>query len=171
MVWCGMADPQTQFDSRTFRNAVGSFATGVTIITARGAGDEPVGLTVNSFTSVSLEPPLVLFCLAKTAESLPAFTVGAHFAVNILSEAQQGLSNRFAKSGEAKYEGLEFSTWQSDAPILPQCACNLECEIKELLEGGDHLIVLGRVIALGTAPDARPLLFHAGRYAQLGSGT
>ena len=168
----GMQEPNAEFDGRKLRDTVGRFATGVTIITGRSPEGVDVGLTANSFTSVSLDPPLVLFCLAKSATSVEAYGIGCHFAVNVLSNAQQDLSNRFAKSNDDKFSGLTTERWSSGAPILPDCLANLECTTEQQVDAGDHLVIIGRVIGLRTAPDTqaekKPLLFFGGAYAQLG---
>lgn len=165
-----MNDASADFDGRRLRDTVGRFATGVTIITARNAAGQDVGLTANSFTSVSLEPPLLLFCLADTAQSHDAFDVGSHFAVNVLSSAQQDLSNRFARSGDDKFAGLTTDRWDGGVAILPGCLANLECAVHQRVEAGDHVIVIGRVLRLSSADDdgsEAPLLFYRGGYAQL----
>jgi flavin reductase (DIM6/NTAB) family NADH-FMN oxidoreductase RutF len=154
-------------EPRKFRDAVGRFGTGVTIVTARDAQGTPVGMTANSFTSVSLDPPLVLFCPARTAESYVALSSGGPFVINVLSEAQQALSNRFARTSEDKWRELAFDTWDSGAPVLRDCLANLECETHAVHEAGDHAVVIGRVIRLGQAEGGRPLLYFGGRYAVL----
>lgn len=164
-----MDQPIVDFDSSELRDTVGRFATGVTIITGKTTEGTDVGLTANSFTSVSLDPPLMLFCLAKTAGSHDAFGPGSHFAINILSADQQDLSNRFAKSGDEKFDGVSTLRWGSGVAILPGCLANLECVTEQQVDAGDHLIVIGRVISLKAtaAKDAAPLLFFGGGYAQL----
>jgi len=161
-----MGDSSADFDGRSLRDTVGRFATGVTIITGRSADGQDVGLTANSFTSVSLDPPLLLFCLAETAQSHDAFGEGSHFAVNILSADQQELSNRFAKSGGDKFGGLTTERWDSGVAILPGSLANLECVTHSQVVAGDHVIVIGRVLRLRSGEGA-PLLFHRGGYAQL----
>src|SRR4249919_2131388 len=109
-------------DAREFRGALGAFTTGVTIVTTRDDGGHDVGLTVNSFNSVSLEPPLVLWSLARNAASLPAFVAAEHFAVHILAADQEPLSNRFAQRGADKFAGLELARGEGGVPLLPGCA-------------------------------------------------
>ena len=109
------------------RRAFGRFATGVTIATARAPGGQPVGVTVNSFTSVSLDPPLILWSLARKASSLPVFLAGSHFAVNILSEEQQSLSERFATPVENRFEGIDWSPGMAGVPLLSGCIATFEC--------------------------------------------
>ena len=165
-----MNDSSADIDGRKLRDTVGRFATGVTIITAKSATGADVGLTANSFTSVSLEPPLVLFCLAHSAQSRDAFDDGSHFAVNILSSAQKDLSSRFARSGDDKFDGLTTDRGVSGVAIVPGCLAILECATHGRVEAGDHVIVIGRVLRLSVADDddeEAPLLFYRGGYAQL----
>lgn len=156
-------------DARKFRDALGRFSTGVTIVTGRGTAGEPVGMTASSFTSVSLDPPLVLFCPSRTAESFSALASGGPFVINVLSEEQQALSNRFARSADDKWRGLEFDTWDSGAPVLRECLANIECMTHAVHEGGDHVVVIGRVLRLSYVAAGRPLLYFAGNYAALAS--
>lgn len=157
-------------DPREFRDTVGCFTTGITIITTRDSDGGPIGLTANSFTSLSLDPPMVLFCLDHKVASFDAFQTGAPFAVNILSDGQMDTSNRFAKSGPDKWEGFEFDTWDTNCPILRDCLANLECSVASIHEGGDHVIVVGEVSRMVHAgDDVSPLLYYRGRYANLGS--
>ncbi len=156
------AHPHT--DLKAFRQALGSFATGVTIITTRKTDSEPVGLTVNSFNSVSLSPPLVLWSLAKSSRSLPHFTANSHWAVHILAADQQDLSDRFAQSGGKKFTDLNVQHGAGDVPLLSGCAARLECRTQAMYEGGDHLIFIGEVLHFEHT-DRPPLVFHAGAYA------
>jgi flavin reductase (DIM6/NTAB) family NADH-FMN oxidoreductase RutF len=159
----------TDFDSRTFRAACGSFATGVAVITAKGAEGELVGFTANSFTSVSLDPALVLFSLGREANCLPTFEKAGHFAINILAEDQRALSQRFADPDSDKWEGIAFDLWTTGAPIIEGTLANLECRTETVLDGGDHRLFLGRVLRLGCR-EGRPLLFFRGAYHALGPG-
>lgn len=156
------------FDSEKYRQALGRFATGVTIVTGLTAEGQPVGVTVNAFASVSLDPPLVLICLANETGSLDAFTKGDRFAVNILEESQRQLSESFAGPQEHKFKTQFYETWDSDCPILPGCLVNLECTRINVKEGGDHVIVLGRVDRIEQAADGKPLLFFKSAYDRLG---
>ncbi|MBL6947759.1 MAG: flavin reductase family protein [Rhodospirillales bacterium] len=160
------------FDSEKFRNALSRFATGVTVVTGvtddDAPGGIPVGVTANAFTSVSLEPPLVLVCLDNDTGCLGAFTEGTHFAINILDESQRNLSDMFAGPQEHKFKDQSFDTWDSGCPILPGCLANLECRRTEVYEGGDHVILLGRVELIGLADQGRPLLYYRSAYARLG---
>ncbi|MDA0306048.1 MAG: flavin reductase family protein [Proteobacteria bacterium] len=156
------------FDSSKFRKALGFFATGVTIITGLKHDNEPVGVTVNAFASVSLDPPLVLICLANTTGCLDAFCEGERFCVNILSESQQALSEEFAGPQEHKFRNREFVTWDSGCPVLPGCLANMECTRTAIHEGGDHFIVIGHVDRIEHAEDGRPLLYYQSGYGRTG---
>jgi flavin reductase (DIM6/NTAB) family NADH-FMN oxidoreductase RutF len=157
----------THFDSRTLRAAFGRFATGVTIITTRDIHGEAVGLTANSFSSLSLDPPLVLWSLRNNSPKLQPFAASTHFAVNVLAEAQVDLSRRFASAVEDKFaEGL-WSTGAGGAPVLAGCAAVFECERVAQQEAGDHVLFIGRVLGFHEAP-LPPLLFHASHYRMLG---
>lgn len=139
----------------------------VTIITTHDAEGHPRGFTATSFCSLSLEPPLVLFCLNTSADSYHAFVNGCNFAVNILSNRQSNLSQLFATKGSAKYESVEFKQGQTGAPLLPDCLAYLECTIHATYPGGDHRIVVGlvRYGELGEYhPDTHPLLYYTRTY-------
>lgn len=152
------------FDPKAFRQALGSFATGVTIITTRDGNGEPVGLTVNSFNSVSMEPPMVLWSLANEALSLPVFRDASHWAVHVLSSNQAELSTRFAKRGEDKFAGLNTETGAGDVPLLRDCTARFQCKTAFQYEGGDHVIFVGEVLDFDRS-EVAPLVFHGGRYA------
>ncbi len=155
------------FDSRQFRQALGAFATGVTIVTTRDRDGNDVGLTVNSFNSVSLEPPLVLWSLARSSvQLLAAFSDAEYFAVHVLAADQEALSNLFASRGVDKFAGLDVQRGVGDVPLLAGCAASFQCRTVHRYAGGDHDIFLGEVIAFENA-ECAPLLFHAGRYAGL----
>ena len=155
-------------DPREFRDTVGCFATGITIITTIAPDGAPIGLTANSFTSLSLDPPMVLFCLDRKVASFDSFETGAHFAVNVLSDGQMDTSNRFAKSGPDKWDGFEFDNWDTGCPILHDCLANMECSVASIHEGGDHVIVIGEVTRMMHVDgEASPLLYYRGRYANL----
>ena len=127
----------------------------------------PAGLTVSAFSSLSLSPPLVLICLARTTSALESFLDGRWFAVNILSEAQRDVAVAFADADADRFEGLTFETWDSGCPILPDCLANLECATESVYPGGDHLIVVGRIARSRWAEAGRPLLHYGGDYANL----
>lgn len=159
-----MVDTGTSFDAAGFRKALGSFATGVTIITTRDPAGAPVGLTVNSFNSVSLNPPLVLWSLAETSNSLSIFRAASHWAVHVLSSDQESLSGRFARRGEDKFAGAEFEPGLGEVPLLRGCSARFQCRTAFQYEGGDHVIFVGEVLSFDRS-DAAPLVFHSGRYA------
>ncbi|MFZ2628242.1 MAG: flavin reductase family protein [Rugosibacter sp.] len=151
-------------DAQAFRNALGHFATGVTIVTARSNEGVPVGVTINSFSSLSLDPPLVLWSLAKTAKSFPVFCAATHFSVHVLAADQQALSERFASSSITKFGHIAYVDGLGNAPLLSGCAATFECAMDCCLEGGDHKILIGRVERFKVNPDVLPLLFYRGRY-------
>ena len=154
----------TNADMIAFRDALGSFATGVTIVTTRDAAGQDCGLTANSFNSVSLDPPMVLWSLARSSLSMDAFRDAEYFAVHILAADQEPLSNGFAKRGADKFAGLAPDRGAGDAPLLAGCAARFQCRTAYQYEGGDHVIFVGEVIAFDH-DDRAPLLFHGGRYA------
>jgi len=156
------------FDSEKFKKALGLFATGVTIVTGVTPQGEPVGITVNAFTSVSLEPPLVLVCLGNNTGCLEAFCEGEHFAINILDENQQALSKVFAGPQEHKFKDRTYETWDNDCPILSECLVNLECRRVNVFEAGDHVILLGRIEGIEYSNSGRPLLYYQSAYGRLG---
>ena len=149
---------------RSFRDALSAFATGVTIVTTRDASGQDVGLTANSFNSVSLNPPMVLWSLAKQAASLPAFMDSSHFAVHILAADQEDLSLRFALRGTTKFEGLDLERGVTDVPLLRGCSARFQCRTTFRYEGGDHMIFVGTVEQFEHSERA-PLVFHGGGYA------
>lgn len=156
------------FDSRAYRNALGCFATGIAVVTTIAPDGEKIGVTVNSFSSVSLDPPLVQFCLGRAAMSFEAFTTAPSFAVNILAEDQAELSARFSRRDlQERWEGLGVERWDTGVPILTGCLANLECDREHLFEGGDHVIVVGRVRRLAGSEEGRPLLYFRGGYQKL----
>lgn len=140
------------------------FATGVTIVTARTAAGERVGLTANSFNSVSLDPPLVLWSLARAAGSMAAFANGMHYAINVLAAEQQPLAERFAARGVDRWAGVGFSDGISGAPLLDGCAAYFECFNRSQYAEGDHVIFVGEVERCGHRATASPLLYHGGRF-------
>ena len=152
------------FSRQEFRAALGMFATGVTIVTARDANGMRVGLTANSFNSVSLAPPLVLWSLSRHAGSMPAFTRGSHYAINILAADQRALAERFASKDVARFDGVAFRPGASGAPLLDGAAAAFECFNRSRYEEGDHVIFVGEVESCTRRPRASPLIFHGGRY-------
>lgn len=153
-----------EFDAREFRSALGTFTTGVTIVTTLAANGERVGLTANSFNSVSLDPPMVLWSLAKTSASLDVFKNASHWAVHILADDQDALSNTFAKKGADKFADIEVTEGISGIPLLPGCTAVMQCKTEYAYEGGDHIIFVGRVLDFARQ-DKKPLVFLQGRYA------
>jgi 4-hydroxyphenylacetate 3-hydroxylase, reductase component len=154
----GMTNPTA------FRTALGRFVTGVTVVTTRDADGEPVGLTANSFNSVSLDPPLVLWSLARRSRSLAAFESASHFAVNVLSIEQKAISDRFARPSDDRFDGVDWFPGAGGAPVLKGCAAVFECLSEQRYEGGDHVIFLGRVERFDHE-NRVPLAYHAGGYA------
>jgi flavin reductase (DIM6/NTAB) family NADH-FMN oxidoreductase RutF len=155
------------FDSLAFRQAMGRFATGVTVVTAVDAGGAPVGVTVNSFGSVSLDPPLVLFSLDRQAMSFAVFADARHFAVNVLRDNQSELSEAFANAREGIWTDLAYQRWESGSPILADCLANIECARDRMHDGGDHVIMVGRVLRIAYAEAGSPLVYFGGRYRRL----
>lgn len=151
-----------------FRAVLGRYATGVTVVTTRAPDGEPVGLTVNSFTSVSLDPPLVLFCLDRAAGSLPAFEAASGYAVNILSEDQAEVSNRFADPEAQRFTADGVAGWSTGAPILKHALAALDCAPYARYDGGDHVILVGRVLRTAVLDDGAPLVYWRGAYRTLG---
>ena len=147
----------------TFRRACSRFATGITIATVRDTTGTPHGLTVNSFTSVSLDPPLVLICLDHNASVLDCFRTASHFAINVLSEDQQDLSNRFATRGQDRFDGLSWTPGAAGVPLLPDTLAWFECRKVNTIPAGDHDIFIGEVEELGVH-EGSPLLYYASRY-------
>jgi flavin reductase (DIM6/NTAB) family NADH-FMN oxidoreductase RutF len=156
-------------DSLSFRRALGQFPSGVTVVTTRGAGGEPVGLTVSSFCSVSLHPPLVLVCIDRRSDANDGLRDSRHFAVSVLSEEQQEVSRRFAAPGRGKLEGFAFLEGRHGLPLVPGALAHVQCKVRSRHEEGDHLVWVGEVIALAAHP-GRPLLYHAGGYHVLDPG-
>jgi flavin reductase (DIM6/NTAB) family NADH-FMN oxidoreductase RutF len=152
------------FSSQEFRAALGMFATGVTIVTARTAEGVLIGLTANSFNSVSLDPPLVLWSLAQAAGSLPVFRAGSHYAINILAKDQKRLAERFATKGADRWQDVGFADGLGGAPLLEGAAATFECFNRSRYEEGDHVIFVGEVERCSWRTGASPLLFHGGRY-------
>jgi len=160
-----MTQPPT--DTRALRNALGQFATGVAIVTAIDPDGHPIGLTVNAFSAVSLEPALVLWCLDNRSHNLEAFRRASHHAINILSAGQTDLSNRFATWPVDRFAGLPWQAGAGGAPLFADCCASFELANETQHLSGDHTIFIGRVERFSTAPELAPLLFHAGAYRLL----
>ena len=152
------------FSALEFRAALGMFATGVTIVTARSSEGQLLGLTASSFNSVSLTPPLVLWSLARAAGSLPVFSAGSHYAINILAADQRDLAERFALKGADRWRDVAFSDGAGGAPLLANAAASFECFNRSRYEEGDHVIFVGEVERCSLRAGASPLLFHGGRF-------
>ena len=152
------------FASGDFRAALAMFATGVTIVTARDGEGAPIGLTANSFNSVSLEPPLVLWSLSRLAGSMPAFERGSHYAVHILAADQHALAQRFASKAVDRFAGVAWRTGSAGVPLLDGAAAVFECFNRSRYEEGDHVIFVGEVERCERRAGAQPHIFHGGRY-------
>jgi flavin reductase (DIM6/NTAB) family NADH-FMN oxidoreductase RutF len=153
-------------DEAQFRAVLGNFATGVTVITAMD-GAEPVGLAANSFTSVSLDPPLVLFCAAASSTTWPRIQRSRAFAVNILGEHQEEVCRVFATRGADRFQAVGWRVGLGGSPVLDDVLAFLDCRIEAEHPAGDHVIVVGRVLDLGLTAESGPLLFHRGVYGRL----
>jgi flavin reductase (DIM6/NTAB) family NADH-FMN oxidoreductase RutF len=160
-----LARDSSPIDPRDFRNALGTYATGVTIITAMAADGKPYGLTCNSFASVSLNPPLVLWSLGTFSQGMSTFQNASHFAVNVLGASQEALATRFAKSSEDKFAGVEWTAGLGNAPLFADSVANFQCRAANRYYGGDHVIFLGAVEAY-TYNRREPLLFARGSYGR-----
>ncbi|WP_239162595.1 3-hydroxy-9,10-secoandrosta-1,3,5(10)-triene-9,17-dione monooxygenase reductase subunit [Paractinoplanes rishiriensis] len=158
-----MAAAPVGFDTRRFRRVFGHFCTGVTVITTADAAG-PAGFACQSFTPLSLDPPLVLFCPQQTSATWQRIRSAGVFCVNILADEHRDVSRTFGTSGPDKFAGLAWRPAPSGAPILPDALTWADCQITEIHPGGDHDIVVGRVTSLGECRDAGPLLFYRGRY-------
>ncbi|MGO4716741.1 flavin reductase family protein [Bradyrhizobium sp. 2TAF24] len=154
-------------DQRSFRKALSQFATGVAVITARGEGGDAIGMTMSSFNSVSLDPPLVLFSVDRRALSLPAMMAAQGYAVNILARQQEALSNQFAKALGDKWNNVAHSVGHAQAPLLDGALAHFECEPYAHHDGGDHVIFIGRVVRFTAADEGEPLVFFRGKYHSL----
>ena len=154
----------SKLDPGGFRAALGTFATGVTVITTRGAQGELIGNTVSSFNSVSLDPPLILWSLSRSAYSFKSYLSTDHFAVNVLREGQDELSTRFARSLGDKWQDIAYETWDTGCPIIPDALAVFECKTAYTYQGGDHVIFVGEVLKFDFDPQGKPLLFWGGGY-------
>ncbi|MES2245527.1 MAG: flavin reductase family protein [Pseudomonadota bacterium] len=152
-------------DPRSLRNAFGCYTTGVVVVTTMGPAGQKVGVTVNSFTSVSLDPPLVLFCLLNSANAYPTWEKAEHFTINILSSGQQRESNAFARPSSNPWEGIGHTLGANGCPLLDGASAALECKRFHHYPGGDHLIIVGQVTAVRSpSQQLGPLTFHRGKY-------
>ncbi len=152
------------FKKKGFRDTLSQFATGVTIITTLDSDGGPVGITVSSFNSVSMDPPLVLWSLAKDSYSVPCFQNAEYFNIHILSIDQEDMSNRFARPGVDKFANIDIYPGLGDTPVLKDCAALLQCRTQHQYDGGDHIIFVGEVLSHNHSAK-KPLVFHQGQYA------
>jgi flavin reductase (DIM6/NTAB) family NADH-FMN oxidoreductase RutF len=160
-----LASGNSTIDPRDFRNALGAFATGVTIVTAMAPGGKPYGITCNSFASVSLNPPLVLWSLGMFSQGLTVFQNASHFAVNVLGASQQELASKFAKSSVDKFAGVNWTPGLGHAPLIADSVAQFQCRAADRYYGGDHVIFLGAVEAY-SHNSKEPLLFARGGFGR-----
>ncbi|HEY1631214.1 MAG TPA: flavin reductase family protein [Rhizomicrobium sp.] len=155
------------FDTRAFRTALGAFPTGVAVVTASPLGGAPMGITVNSFTSVSLAPPLVLWCLDKRSDRFAGFSQAPHHTISILGTAHETVSTRLAKQGGHSLDGIELIETELGAPALADALAIFECERHAVHDAGDHAILIGRVLRFARREAGAPLVFFQGKYGAL----
>jgi flavin reductase (DIM6/NTAB) family NADH-FMN oxidoreductase RutF len=153
-------------DGSDFKRALGQFATGVTVVTTRGGDGKPLGLTVNAFCSVSLEPPLVAVCIDNRSEANAGFQASGVFGISVLAEGQEAFSQRFAVAGPAKFDANDLEQGASGVALVPQALTHIECQLSAAHPAGDHTLYVGEVIRLAARP-GRPLLYHAKGYRRL----
>jgi flavin reductase (DIM6/NTAB) family NADH-FMN oxidoreductase RutF len=151
-------------DSTLFRQVLGAYPTGVSVVTALGSGGEPVGMVVGTFTSVSLDPPLVGFLPDRKSTSWPQIEAAGHFCVNVLASDQQEVCRQVSAKGPDKFVGVEYALSRHNLPIIANAIATIECSIHSVTEAGDHWIVLGNVLGMEITRDENPMLFHRGRY-------
>ncbi|GGG62026.1 flavin reductase family protein [Paenibacillus radicis (ex Gao et al. 2016)] len=156
-------------DAMNWRSTMGKFATGVTVITTVDEAGNPLGMTANAFTSLSLDPPMVLICVDNKSDTLTKLLASNKYGVNILADHQEPLSRAFArKGGSEKFEGIAYSTGETGVPVLSGCLVSVECIVKEAVQGGDHMILLGEGVRIHEeASVTEPLLFYRGKYEKL----
>ncbi|WLG93513.1 p-hydroxyphenylacetate 3-hydroxylase reductase component [Pseudomonas sp. FP198] len=157
---------ETAFDTRAFRRALGNFATGVTVVTAATEDGRKVGVTANSFNSVSLDPPLILWSIDKRSSSHGVFEAASHFAVNVLAADQIDLSNNFARPKDDRFAEIQFEAGEGGAPVFVDCSARFHCEKFQQVDGGDHWIMIGKVVAFDDFGRS-PLLYHQGAYSMV----
>jgi flavin reductase (DIM6/NTAB) family NADH-FMN oxidoreductase RutF len=153
-------------DSKAFRRCLGKFATGVTVVTCCDGDGHPCGITANSFSSVSLEPPLVLWNIAKVSHSLQAYLDASHFVINVLGADQESVSAHFARADHTQFDGIDYRLSDDGAPLLPDTLATFECRTHDIHDCGDHYIVIGEVTRFRT-DDGVPLLFYNGSYGRI----
>ncbi|WP_439534118.1 flavin reductase family protein [Polymorphobacter sp.] len=157
------------FAPRELRDAFGCFATGVTIVTSQTDEGERIGFTANSFTSVSIDPPLLLVCPANGASALPGLRAAGRFAVNVLDPESQAVADRFAMRGVDRFAGADWQDWDG-VPVLASAKAAFACTLHADHDGGDHRIIVGHIRRFGLAPDVDSLLYLHGRYRRLDVG-
>lgn len=155
------------FDGRELRNALGRFTTGVCLITTVTPEGKALAMTANSFSSVSLDPPLVLWCLQNNSDVYDAFATPRYFGINVLAKEQQDLSNHYARKEQHELAVAHYRAGKYGAPLIRNALVNFECELEAAHEGGDHLIIVGRVRDMQQRPSGDPLLFFSGGYREL----
>jgi len=160
----------TTIEQHHFRRVCSKYATGITILTVLDSLGAPHGMTVNSFTSVSLSPPLILVCIDRQTPILSHFKPGTRFGVNVLHEEQKDLSTWFARSGHDRFSGMEWSAGETGVPVLPGMLATLECEVTQMIEAGDHVVVIGAALH-ATWREGQPLVYFNSSYQSLRSGT
>jgi flavin reductase (DIM6/NTAB) family NADH-FMN oxidoreductase RutF len=167
-------DGDDRVDAGCFRSAMSGFPTGVTVVTVAGRDGARYGMTVNAFSSVSLDPPLVLVCLARAGRGQDLVRDAGVFSVNVLADDQEHLSRWFADRRRpmdaTMFAGIAVRLGSTGCPILPEAAASFDCRVHRLVDAGDHVLVLGEVVALRHHPERAPLVFHAGGYGELAAG-
>jgi flavin reductase (DIM6/NTAB) family NADH-FMN oxidoreductase RutF len=153
-------------EQQLFRRVCGKYATGITVVTILDANQTPHGMTANSFTSVSLDPPLVLFCIDRKTAFLSHFLSGARYAINVLHEEQQEVSTCFARTGRDRFQGVAWTPGANGAPILAGVLASLECSVTQMVEAGDHVVVIGKVLH-ATWREGQPLVYFNSSYQSL----
>ncbi|SRR5579885_708155 len=154
-------------DSRAFRRALGTFPTGVAVVTAVMEDAKPMGITVNSFTAVSLDPPLVLWCLNRSSDRFAVFSAARPFVINVLGAVHESVSARLARPGAHVLDGLALTPTALGPPALADALAVFECAQEAVYPGGDHAILVGRVVRFSSRGDGEPLVFYRGRYGAL----
>jgi flavin reductase (DIM6/NTAB) family NADH-FMN oxidoreductase RutF len=155
---------QPPIDSAQFREVLGAYPTGVSVVTAMGADGEPLGMVVGTFTSVSLDPPLVGFLPDKKSTTWPQIEAAGHFCVNVLASDQQEICRQVSAKGPEKFVGVDYALSRHNLPVIANSIASIECSIHSVVEAGDHWIVLGKVLGLEVTRVDDPMLFHRGRY-------
>ncbi len=155
------------FSDKEFRNICGCFTTGVCVVAGSLNNGSYIGITINSFSSVSLDPPLVLFCLDKKNLNFDAFSMNKHFTINILTEDQEKISNNFAMQSKDKFKNIDYDISINNSPILKNCLGTIECLMHAVHEGGDHQIIVAQVTNISCNDDAKPLVYYKGKYRHI----